>query len=126
MRHENPVKDLVIVVGVILLLLAAIAGWQVGSVYLSNIELTSDLKDLSSLTGMRIGLVDPRSDAEFRDLVIAKAAQDGIQLEPEQINVERTGVGIQGSIHLSTEYDVSKDVLGFTWKKHFTAESPRR
>jgi len=49
-----------------------------------------------------------------------------IHLEPEQINVERTGVGIVGSIYLSTEYDVSKDVLGFPWKKHFTAESPRR
>ncbi len=119
-------KDLIVVVGIILLVLAAIAGWQVGSVYLSNIELTSDLKDLSSLTGMRIGLVDPRSDAEFRDLVIAKASQDGIPLEPEQINVERSGVGILGSIYLSTEYDVSKDVLGFSWKKHFTAESPRR
>ncbi len=114
------------IVGLSLLVLAAIAGWQIGSVYLSNIELTGDLKDLSSLTGMRIGLVDPRSDAEFRDLVIAKAAQDGIHLEPEQINVERTGVGIVGSIYLSTEYDVSKDVLGFPWKKHFTAESPRR
>ena len=60
------------IVGLSLLVLAAIAGWQIGSVYLSNIELTGDLKDLSSLTGMRIGLVDPRSDAEFRDLVIAK------------------------------------------------------
>ncbi len=119
-------KDLVIVVGIILLVLAAIAVWQVGSVYLSNIELTSDLKDLSSLTGMRIGLVNPRSDSEFRELVIAKAAQDGVQLDPEQINVERTGEGITGSIYLSTEYDVSKDVLGFPWKKHFTAESPRR
>ena len=114
------------IVGLSLLVLAAIAGWQIGSVYLSNIELTGDLKDLSSLTGMRIGLVDPRSDAEFRDLVIAKAAQDGIHLEPEQINVERTGVGIVGSIKLSKEYDVSKDDLGFPWKKHFTAESPRR
>ena len=119
-------KNAGIIVGLFVLMLAAIAGWQVGSVYLSNLELTSDLKDLSSLTGMRIGLVDPRSDAEFRDLVIAKAAQDGIQLEPDQINVERTGVGILGSIYLSTEYDVSKDVLGFPWKKHFTAESPRR
>jgi len=119
------VKNVAIIVGLLLLALAAFAGWQVGSVYLANIELRSDLKDLSSLTGLRIGLVDPRTDAEFRDLVIAKATQDGIHLDPEQITVERTGEGITGSIRLSTEYDVRMDVFGFPWTKHFTAASPR-
>jgi len=118
------VKNIAISVGVLFLGLAAFASRQVGSVYLANVELRSDLKDLSSLTGLRIGLVDPRTDAEFRGLVIAKAAQDGIHLDPEQINVERTGEGIAGSIRLSTEYDVRMDVLGFSWTEHFTAASP--
>ena len=118
-------KNFVISVAILLLGVAAIAGWQVGSVYLSHTELQSDLKDLASLTGMRIGLVDPRSDAEFRELVIAKAAQDGIHLDPDQIYVERIGQGIEGSIRLSAEYDVRMDVLGFSWTQHFTAASPR-
>jgi hypothetical protein len=120
------VKNLVFSVVVIVLGLAAVAAWQVGSVYLSHTELQSDLKDLSSLTGMRIGLVDPRSDAEFRELVIAKAAQDGIALDPDQIYVERIGEGIEGSIRLSAEYDVRMDILGFSWTQHFIAASPRR
>ncbi len=118
-------KTIAIIVGVVFLGLAAIAGWQIGSVYLANIELRSDLKDLSSLTGMRIGLVNPRTDDEIRDLVIAKATERGIHLEPEQINVERNGEGIGGSIYLSAEYDIRMDVLGFSWTIHFTAASPR-
>jgi hypothetical protein len=119
-------KHFIIVVALLLVGLAAIAAWQVGSVYLAHIEHQSDLKDLSSLTGMRIGLVNPRSDDEIKDLVIAKAEERGIHLEPEQIYIERIGEGIEGEIYLSTEYDVHMDVLGFPWTQHFTAAGPRR
>ena len=40
---------------------AVVASYQICSVYLANMELATDLKELSSLTGTRIGLVDPRS-----------------------------------------------------------------
>jgi hypothetical protein len=118
------VKHIVIIVVLLFLGLAAFAGWQIAAVYLANIELQGDLKDLSSLTGMRIGLVNPRSDGEFRDLVVAKAAERGIHLDPDQIAVERTGEGIQGSIRLSTEYDIHMSVFGFYWTMHFAAASP--
>jgi hypothetical protein len=99
-------------------------GYQIGSVYIANLELKSDLKDLSSLTGVRIGLVDPRTPDQIRERVIAKAAEDGIQLEPEQVNVERVGEGKDGYIYLSAAYDVRIDVFGYPWRIHFTAESP--
>lgn len=99
--------------------------YQIGSVYVANLELKSDLKDLSSLTGVRIGLVDPRTPDEIRDRVIARAAEEGIHLEPEQVNVERVGEGKEGYIYLSTAYDVRIDILGYPWRIHFTAESPR-
>jgi len=108
-----------------LLGLAAYAGYQVGSAYLANIELQGDLKDLSSLTGTRIGLVDPRTPDQIRDRVIEKAAERGIHLEPEQVNVERTGEGKDGSIYLSTAYDARMNIFGHSWAIHFTAASPR-
>lgn len=126
MTSRELLKKSIIVVALLLLGLAAIAGWQIGSVYLAYIEHQSDLKDLSSLTGMRIGLVNPRSDDEIKDLVIAKAAERGIHLEPEQINIERIREGTEGEIYISTEYDVRIDVLGFPWTNHFIADSPRR
>jgi hypothetical protein len=102
-----------------------VAACQVGSVYLANIELESDLKDLSSLTGTRIGLVDPRSTEQIRDQAIEHAAQHGIPLEPEQVNVERNGEGKDGTISISTEYDTNMNVFGVRWTIHFTAASSR-
>ncbi len=126
MTSRELVKNFIIIVALLFLGLAASAGWQIGSVYLAHIEHQSDLKDLSSLTGMRIGLVNPRSDDETEELVIAKAAERGIHLEPEQINIEAIGEGVDEKIYVSTEYDVRMDVLGTPWTKHFTADSPRR
>jgi hypothetical protein len=102
-----------------------VAACQVGSVYLANIELESDLKDLSSLTGTRIGLVDPRSTEQIRDQAIEHAAQHRIPLEPEQVNVERNGEGKDGTISISTEYDTNMNVFGVRWTIHFTAASSR-
>ena len=118
-------KKLTVAGALALLILAAYTGFQVGSAYLANIELRADLKDLSSLTGVRIGLVDARSPEQLRQRVIEKAAERGIQLEPEQVTVERTGEGKDGSIYLSTEYDAHPNVFGYSLTIHFTAASPR-
>jgi hypothetical protein len=118
-------KNLVIAVILLVVAAAAYAGWQIGSVYLADAELQEDLKDLSSLTGTRIGLVDSRSPGQIRDQVIEHAAGHGIHLEPDQVTVERTGEGIQGSIYLSTAYDAPVNLFGFTWNMHFTTSGPR-
>jgi hypothetical protein len=119
------VKKLLIAATLGLLAAAFIAGYQIGSVYLANIELCSDLKDLSSLTGTRIGLLDPRSTDQIRDQVIEHASEHGIRLEPDQVNVERNGEGKDGSIFISTDYDADMNVFGFRWTMHFTASGPR-
>jgi hypothetical protein len=112
---------------VVLLIVAAglVAAYQIGSLYLANAELASDLKDLSSLTGTRIGLVDPRSPEQIREQVIEHADEHGIHLEPEQVNVERNGEGKDGTIFLSTAYDSHVDFFGLDLTFHFTAASPR-
>jgi|SRR5579862_3555650 len=114
-------------VTVVLILLAAvvIGGYQIGSLYLANAELTSDLKDLSSLTGTRIGLVENRSIDDIRYQVIEHAEDHGIKLEPEQVNIERIGEGKEGSIYLSTAYDQRINFFGLDLTFHFTAASPR-
>lgn len=118
-------RRLLIVAALALLGVAVVAGYKICSVYLANIELSTDLKDLSSLTGTRIGLVDPRSAEQIRGQVIEHAAQYGIHLEPEQINVERNGEGKDGSIYISAAYDTAMNVFGYRWTIHFTAAGPR-
>jgi hypothetical protein len=118
-------KNIAIAIALLLLGVGVYAGFQIGAAYLANIELTSDLKDLSSLTGVRIGFVDPRTPDQIRDRVIAKAAEDGIHLDPEQVNVDRTGEGKDGSIYLSTAYNARVNLFGYSWTIRFTAASPR-
>lgn len=103
---EGPLKRVMKTVLLVALLgiigAVVVAAYEVGSVYLANIELQSDLKDLSSLTGTRIGLVDPRFPDQIRDQVIEHAAQHGIPLQAEQVNVERNGEGQDGTISIAT------------------------
>lgn len=118
-------KTLCIIAFLILLAAFLVGGYQIGSLYLANAELASDLKDLSSLTGTRIGLVQSRSVEDIRNQVIEHAADHGIHLEPEQVNVERNGEGKDGTIFLSTAYDSRIDFFGLDLTFHFTAASPR-
>ncbi len=118
-------KTVFIIAVLVLAGAAVIGGYQIGSLYLVNMELASDLKDLSSLTGTRIGLVESRSVDEIRRLVIEHAADHGIHLEPEQVSVERTGEGKDGTIFLSTKYDAHVNLFGLDLTFHFNAASPR-
>jgi hypothetical protein len=118
-------RKIAIIAGLLLFCVAASAGWQLASAYIANAQLQEDLKDLSSLTGTRIGLVEPRTPDEIRDLVIGHAAGHGIHLDPGQVTVVRNGEGKDGTIFLSTEYDAPMKVFGFGWTIHFTAASPR-
>jgi hypothetical protein len=111
----------------VLILLAAVlvGGYQIGSLYLANAELASDLKDLSSLTGTRIGLVQSRSIDDIRNQVIQHAEDHGIHLEPEQVNVERDGEGKDGTINLTATYDSHINFFGLDLTFHFVAANPR-
>jgi hypothetical protein len=117
-------RKLLILGAIVLAAAAASAGWQLGAAYLANVELKSDLKDLSSLAGTRIGLVVPRSSDDIRSQVVAKATERGIRLDPAQVTVVRRGQGDDESISLATEYDAPMNVFGLAWKIHFTAASP--
>ncbi len=117
-------KTAYVIVALILIVILAVATYQIGSLYLANVEFTADLRDLSSLAGTRIGLVVPRTVDEIRDQVVEHAAEHGIHLDPEQVNVERNGQGKNGNIFISTAYDSGIDLFGLKLKFHFTAASP--
>lgn len=73
-----------------LILLAMLVGWQIGSAYVENYELTSDLKDLAAQNNARTGLEPVATEAELRSAVMASARQHGIRLAPDHLTVHRT------------------------------------
>lgn len=116
-------RKIALILGLAALALAAIAGWQIGSFHLANIELRADMKDLAGQGGAQIGLNPPSSDEDLRNAVVGKAAQYGIQLAPEQVVVERQRVADKSVVKLTTEYDRRVNLLLCSFPLHYSASS---
>lgn len=102
-----------IIVGLILLALVVSTGWQIAACEYANYELRDDLKDVASLGASRIGLAEQQSDDQLRATVVRKAAGHGIPLDPEQVNVTRSGTGETQAVFLETKYAARIWLPGF-------------
>ncbi|MGB8473840.1 MAG: hypothetical protein WCE61_07135 [Candidatus Acidiferrum sp.] len=114
-----------LVTGFAALALVLAVGWQIGSAEISNLEFEIDLRDVAAQPASRIGLDALRSDDEIRDVVIQKAASDGVQLAPEQISLQHTGTGDTAAIYLAADYTAPVNLLLFSFNLHFTPSSKR-
>lgn len=114
-----------IIVVVAVVVVGVIAGWQIASCELANVELESDLRDIASQAGARIGLETMSTEEELRSAVIHKAGEHNIQLQPEQVTVQRTGSGKESVIHVEADYQARVNVLGFSFTLHFTPTSTK-
>lgn len=106
--------------------LALVVGWQVGAAVVANLELRDDMQDVASQLSLHVGFAAPNSDDEFRTVVINKAKRYDIELEPDQITVQRTGYGPYASIYLRATYTVPIRLLGHVFQMSFTPESGKR
>jgi len=127
----NPVQSIVemgkvkFILALAILALAIIAGWQIASCELDNLGFHEDLRDLAAQGGARIGLLSFSSDEELRDDVVRKAKKRGIQVEPEQVTVERTGTLPAQTIYLAVEYKTRVKLPGCSFTLHFHASSAK-
>jgi hypothetical protein len=108
-----------------IIVLAGFAAYQDGASEIANIQLRNDLHDLDSKLDTRIGLAAPKTDDDYRNLIIRRASTHGISLDASEITVERTGAGDNETITLSADYTVSLKTPGFAYPRHFTASSVR-
>jgi hypothetical protein len=112
-----------IILGLAVLVFVAIAGWQLGAAEVANIRLRDDMQDLATQSGVRIGLTGAKSDDDFRNAVLGKAEQYGIELAPDQVTVQRTGSSVTGTISIRADYKVPIHLPGFSFALHFTPAS---
>jgi hypothetical protein len=134
-------KKLMILLGLSMLLLAAIAGWQIAACYVANSELASDMQDLAAQNPARIGVASFDTEEELRSAVIASAKEHGIPLVPEQVTVRRVvtpGIVTPGlptpnstkpgalDISLSADYRAQVSVLGLSFPIRFTPSGSHR
>jgi hypothetical protein len=104
---------------------AATVGWQVGASELANVELQDDLHDMSAKVGTKIGLSAPKSDDDYRNEVVRRAEQHGIQLQPEEVTIEHHGSGESETIGVAANYAVAVKVARFSFLLHFAPTSER-
>lgn len=117
-------KKAVVLLGILILALAAFAGWQIAACWVANSELQSDMRDLAVQNRARIGLVPFSSEQELRNAVIASASKHGISLEPEQVTVKRTLTPeMLLSIYVAADYEARVKLLGVSFPIHFTPSS---
>lgn len=107
----------------VVILLLAFPGWQIAACYVANSELQSDLKDLAVQNGARIGWLSVATEDELRSDVVARAKNDGISLEPQQITVRRTMTPDELSVDLAVDYETRANLLVYSFPIHFTPSS---
>jgi len=109
-----------VLIGLVLLALAVIIGWQITACYLANSELRSDMQDIAVQNPFRIGLAPPPTEEGLRDSVIARAKDHGIQLQPQQVAVQYTFTPAVLSVSLAANYEARVNLLVCSFTLHFT------
>ena len=117
------VKTIKIIIGLALFALIASMVWQAAVCEIANYELKDELKDVASMGGSRIGLARPGSDEDLREAVIRRAADHDIELEPEQIEIERSGTKEAPVVFLTAKYQARIWMPGLALVVHYTATS---
>jgi hypothetical protein len=114
-----------IIAGLCLLVLIISPAFQIGSSELANLQLRDDIQDLASQFDTRTGYSSPKSDEDYQNAVIRKAKDHGIDLQPDQVTVERSGSGKESTIYLTAKYTVPVKLFGFSFDLHFVPASTK-
>ena len=112
-------KKLLVVVGLAVLGLGLMAGWQFGACILANVELRDDMQDMSSQLGSRIGFIPTSSDEDLRQAILRHGQKYGIELNSNQITVQRTGPEGK-NLYLAADYTRLVHIFGLTFILRFT------
>jgi hypothetical protein len=114
-----------IVLSLALLALAIAVGWQVASYELANVELREELRDIASEGAAHIGLAAPSTDEDLRRAVIHAAKGHGIELEPGQVTVKRSGAEEAPTFYLAADYNRRLRLPLGSFTLHFNPSSAR-
>jgi len=118
------VGKLKLIVGAAAVTVALMGAGQVGLAEWTNLQFQDDLRDISSSLGARIGWNGPHSDEDLRVLVVRKADQRGIELDPRQVTIEHPPSA--ELVYLAAEYDVPIRLPWYSFTLHFKPESTKK
>ena len=98
------------------------AGWTVLEPEITNIVFQDELHDLAAQPSWRPGMSAPNSDEEIRNIVVRKAEQHDIALDPRQVTVRRTETP-ENPVHIAVDYTVPVNLFVYSYSRHFRPTS---
>jgi hypothetical protein len=107
------------------LLLALYVGGQALWVNIMHHQFQDDVTEAAAQIGGKIGLKPPSTDDDLRARLLRDAADCGIQLTPQQIQISRHESDGNWSITISVDYAVSIGVPGIRYPLRFSVSATR-
>jgi hypothetical protein len=101
------------------LLLALYIGGQAVWANIMHHQFQDDVNEAAAQIGGKIGLKPPSSDDDLRARIVRDAADCGIQLTPQQIQIAQLAVAI------SADYSIPIGVPGLHYPLSFSVSSSR-
>lgn len=115
------------VIGVLIFIIVVAAGWQIASAEISSIEFRDDLRYIAAQNAANIGVATPKTDDQVREDVVASAAEYGIHLQPDQIQLQRITIAHYLSnttrFNLAVSYTRRVNLLLYSFDLHFNQEA---
>lgn len=115
------------VIGVLIFIIVIAAGWQIASAEISSIEFRDDLRYIAAQNAANIGVATPKTDDQVREDVVASAAEYGIHLQPDQIQLQRITIAHYLSnttrFNLAVSYTRRVNLLLYSFDLHFNQEA---
>jgi hypothetical protein len=107
------------------LLLALYIGGQAVWANVLHHQFQDDVNEAASQIGGKIGLKPPSTDDDLRARILRDAADCGIQLTPQQIQIRRHESDGNWAITISVDYTVPIGVPGLRYPLVFSVSSTR-
>jgi hypothetical protein len=111
------------VLRICVVLIAIAVAWKLLEPKIVNIMFQDDLRDLSAQLGSRIGLSPASSEEELRSIVLRKAVQRQIHLDPSRLTVRSSGPAESRVCYVAADYTVPVNLVDFSFNWHFNAAS---
>jgi hypothetical protein len=107
------------------LLLALYIGGQAVWANIMHHQFQDDVNEAAAQIGGKIGLKPPSTDDDLRARILRDAADCGIQLTPQQIQIARHESDGNWAVTISVDYTVPIGVLGVHHQLNFSVSSSR-
>jgi hypothetical protein len=108
-----------LILGVVVLVGVVIAGSQVIPPELANYSFQDDLRQVAVAAGANPN----KTDEDLRNVILTKAKEHDIQLEPRQVTVQRLSTPGLSAAYLAADYSVPVNLPGYSFDLHFTPSS---